>query len=99
MKIRTGDKVKVISGKQKGTESVVEKVYKNSRKVLVENVNVVTKHAKVTSTGGGIMKINKPIDVSNVMVICQKCLKTVRLGYKLIDGKKFRICKKCNEVI
>ncbi|PIR42510.1 50S ribosomal protein L24 [candidate division WWE3 bacterium CG_4_9_14_0_2_um_filter_35_11] len=100
MKIHKGDKVKIISGKQKGTESVVEKVYKENNKILVENVNIVTKHAKPTAnTAGGLLKVNRPINVSNAMVVCPKCSKSVRIGYKFVDGKKFRVCKKCNEVI
>ena len=100
MKIHKGDKVKIISGKQKGTESVVEKVYVNENKILVENVNIVTKHAKPTANNaGGIIKVNRPINSSNAMVICPKCSKSVRVGYKMVDGKKFRVCKKCNEVI
>lgn len=100
MKIHKNDKVKIISGKQKGTESVVEKVYKETNKILVENVNIVTKHAKPTANNaGGLIKVNRPINVSNVMLVCPKCSKSVRIGYKFVDGKKFRVCKKCNEVI
>jgi len=100
MKVHEGDKVKIILGKQRGTESTVEKVYKNIGKVLVENVNIVTKHVKPSgSSQGGIMKMNRPIDISNVMIICSKCSKSVRVGYKIIDGKKHRVCKKCSEVI
>ncbi len=100
MKIHKGDKVKIISGKQKGTQSVVQKVFKDKNKILVENVNIVTKHTKPTANNaGGIVKINRPINATNAMVICPKCSKSVRVGYKLVDGKKFRVCKKCNEVI
>ena len=100
MKIHKGDKVKIISGKQKGAESVVQKVFKDKNKILVENVNIVTKHAKPTANNaGGIVKVNRPVNVSNAMIICPKCSKSVRVGYRLVDGKKFRICRKCNEVI
>lgn len=100
MKIHKGDKVKIISGKQKGTESVVERVYTKSDKILVENVNIVTKHVKPSANNaGGLVKVNRPINASNAMVICPKCSKSVRVGVKLVDGKKFRVCKKCNEVI
>ena len=68
MKIHKGDKVKIISGKQKGTESVVEKVYKENNKILVENVNIVTKHAKPTAnTAGGLLKVNRPINVEAII--------------------------------
>lgn len=100
MKIHKGDKIKVISGKQKGVESIVEKVYKADNKILVENVNIVTKHAKPTSgNAGGLIKVNRPINSSNVMLICPKCSKSIRVGFKFVDGKKFRICNKCSEVI
>lgn len=100
MKIHKGDKVKVISGKYKGQESVVEKVFEDKNKVLVENVNIVSKHIK-SSKGvqGGIVKVNRPIDASNVMVICPKTQKPTRIGYKIVDGKKVRISKKSGEAL
>ncbi len=101
MKIKKGDKVKVISGKDKGKVSVVLKVLKVKNKVVVEGVNVAKKHVKpgAVSKEGGIIRIEKPIDVSNVMYYDEKAKKTVRIGYKLIDGKKKRINKKSGEVL
>ena len=98
MKIKKGDKVIVISGKYAGKKSVIEKVYTDKDKVLVEGVNVVTKHMKPTATNsGGKIKVNKPIHVSNVMLICPKCDKPTRVGYKVVEGRKYRYCKKCKE--
>jgi large subunit ribosomal protein L24 len=100
MKVKKGDKVKIISGKDKGKDSIVEKVYVKKDLVLVENINVVTKHVKPTRDNkGGIIKVNRPVHISNVMVICSKCQKQTRVGYKEFDGKKVRICKKCGDVI
>lgn len=98
MKIKKGDKIKLLSGKQKGFESTVEKVYKLKNKILVGSVNIVTRHVKPSGKqAGGIIKSAKPIDVSKVIFICPKCSKPSRLGYQIIDGKKIRICRKCKE--
>lgn len=100
MKIHKGDKVKVITGKDRGKEGLVERVLPTKNKVVVENVNVVTRHIKSTSQReGGLVKLNKPIDASNVMIICPKTSKPTRVGYKIVDGKKYRISKKSGEVI
>jgi len=100
MKIKKGDKVKVISGKYKGRESVVERSDPKKRSLIVENINMVTKHMKPSGKNkGGIIKIARPIQVSNVMLVCPKCSKPVRVGYKTVDGKKLRLCKSCSEVI
>ena len=101
MKIRKGDKVKVIAGKFKGVESVVEKVIINTGKVLVKDVNLFTKHIKPTKNSEGSIdtKFAKPIDVSNIMLICPKTNKPTRIGYKIVDGKKYRVSKKSGELI
>lgn len=100
MKIRKGDKVKILSGKDKGVESTVLAVFIDKNKVLVENVNVLKKHVKATDKKeGGIQSITKPINVSNVMLICPKTQKPTRIGYKIVDGKKYRVSKKSNEFI
>ncbi|MBN1162271.1 50S ribosomal protein L24 [Patescibacteria group bacterium] len=101
MKIRKGDKVKIITGKDRGKVGTVLKVLKDKHKVLVEGVNVVRKHVKPGSVSkeGGIVNIEKPLDVSNVMFFNEKLNQGVRLGCKIIDGKKYRICKKSGEVV
>lgn len=101
MKVKKGDKVKIISGKDKGKVGAILKVLPENNKVLVEGVNVVKKHVKPGSVSkeGGIVSIEKPVDVSNVMFFNEKLNRAVKLGYKVIDGKKYRICKKSGEVV
>lgn len=97
MNIKKGDTVYVITGKDKGKSGKVTAVYSDKNKVLIENVNIVTKHQKPKSQQdkGGIVKKPAPIDASNVMVVCPVCGKATRISHKEIDGKKARICKKC----
>ena len=97
MNIKKGDTVYVITGKDKGKSGKVTAVYSDKNKVLIENVNIVTKHQKPKSQQdkGGIVKKPAPIDASNVMVVCPVCGKATRIAHKEIDGKKARICKKC----
>jgi len=102
MKIRKGDTVKVVSGKDKGKTGKVEKTLPKKNKILVEGANVYKKHLKPKGEGkpGGIIEINKPLPVSNVMLICPKCKKTTRVGYQLDKQRnKSRICKKCKQQI
>ena len=93
--VKKGDTVVVIAGKEKGKTAKVLEVSPKDNKVLVENVNVVTKHQKQKSQQekGGIIKKAAPIDASNVMVICPECGKATRVGHKIVDGKKVRVCK------
>jgi large subunit ribosomal protein L24 len=101
MKIKKGDKVKVIYGKDKGKEGAVEKVYQKANKVLIAGVNLYKRHIKKNEKmpQGGIIDAPRPLDVSKVMLICPKCKKPTRVGF-LVDGKKkFRLCKKCQSKI
>lgn len=95
MKIRSNDKVKVMIGKDKGKETTVEKVSLKTGKIYLKDVNVYKRHVK----GQGIKDIAKPVNASNVMVICPKCSKLTKIGFKVEDNKKTRICKKCQEQI
>ena len=97
MEIKKGDNVVVIAGKEKGTKGKVLETSPKTSKVLVEGVNVVTKHRKPRSAQdkGGIVKQTNPIDSSNVMVVCPTCDKATRVAHKEVEGKKARICKKC----
>ncbi len=102
MNIKKGDTVVVISGKDKGKKGKVLSVYPNNDRVLVEGVNMLTKHQKPSQKvqQGGIIHQEGPIHVSNVMVYCDKDKQGVRIGYKILEnGQKVRICKKCGEVI
>ena len=98
MNIKKGDTVLVIAGKDKGKKGKVLETSPKSQKVVVENVNVLTKHQKPRSAQdkGGIMKSAHPIDASNVMVVCSACGKATRVAHTEVDGKKARVCKKCN---
>ncbi|MCL2339840.1 MAG: 50S ribosomal protein L24 [Actinomycetia bacterium] len=101
MRIRKGDRVNVISGKDKGATSVVMKALPTSRKVVVEKVAIAKKSQRPTrdNPSGGIISIEKPIHVSTVMLVCPKCNAPTRVGLVLRNGKKFRVCKKCGKDI
>jgi len=101
MKIKKGDTILVISGKDKGKKAKVLESFPVGKKISVEGVNIVKKHRKAKSEKekGQVVEIPKSIDVSNVKLVCPKCNKAVRVGYKIIEDKKYRICKKCKQEI
>lgn len=101
MKIREKDKVKVITGKDKGKIGTVLRVLKEENRVLVEGVNMVKRHVKpgTVSKEGGIVSIEKPIDISNVMYYSEKLQRPVRIAFKNIEGKKYRVARKTGEVL
>ena len=97
MNIKKDDKVIVLSGKDKGKQGKVLSADPKAMKVVVEGVNVATKHQKPMKQGqdGGIIKVETPIYVSKVQLVCPKCGKATRVGHKIADGKKVCVCKKC----
>ena len=97
MNIKKDDKVIVLSGKDKGKQGKILVADPKAEKVIVEGVNVATKHQKPQKQGqeGGIIKVETPIYVSKVMLVCPKCGKPTRVAHKIADGKKVRVCKKC----
>jgi len=99
MHVKKGDKVQVISGKDKGKQGIVLEAYPKKERVLVEGVNIVKKHSKPTQANpqGGILEIEAPVHVSNVMPLDPKTNEPTRVGYKVEDGKKVRIAKKSGE--
>jgi len=101
MKIKKDDTVLIISGKDKGKKAKVLKVLPKANKIMAEGVNIARKHRKPKSERekGQIVEIPKPIHVSNVKLICPKCARPTRVGYKIVDKNKFRICKKCQQEI
>ncbi|MFD1738294.1 50S ribosomal protein L24 [Bacillus salitolerans] len=99
MHVKKGDKVQVISGKDKGKQGVILEAFPKKDRVLVEGVNVVKKHSKPSQANpqGGIISQEAPIHVSNVMPLDPKSGQPTRVGYTLVDGKKVRIAKKSGE--
>ena len=98
-KIRKGDTVEVLCGKEKGKKAQVIKVISGKNRVLVERVSMVKRHQKRTQTSaGGIVEKEASIHISNVALVCPKCNKGVRVGFRFHeDGSKVRICKNCGE--
>ena len=96
--VKSGDKVVVISGKDKGKVSSVKKVITSDNKVIIEGANIVTKAQKPAGGNqGGLIKTEAPMDSSKVMLYCPACEKATRIKYDTVDNKKVRICKKCGE--
>ena len=101
MIVKTGDKVKVITGKDKGKEGVILKAFPKKDRVIVEGMNMMKKHQKPSSMNpqGGILETEAPIHVSNVMLIDSKTGEPTRVSFKVEDGKKVRVSKKTGEVL
>ena len=102
IRIKKDDKVKVLTGKDKGKIGKVLQVVKKTNRVVVENINVVKVHQRPSQANpqGGIVEKAMPIHVSNLMLMCNACVKPTRIGIKeLEDGKRVRICKKCDQQI
>jgi large subunit ribosomal protein L24 len=102
MKIRKNDTVLVIAGKDRGKKGKVRKALPTKDKVIVEGVNMIKRHsrAKGQARQAGIIELEAPMDVSNVILICNKCNKPARVGFRFLsDGRKARICRSCDEVI
>ena len=101
LRIKTGDQVIVLTGRDKGAKGDVVKVITEDRRIVVKGVNLVTKHQKPTQTSpGGIQKIELPIHISNVALADPKDGSATRVGYKVLkDGKKVRVAKKSGETI
>ena len=100
--IRVNDQVEIIAGKDKGRVGKVLKVHHKTSRVVVEKVNMVKRHTKPIAVNqqGGIIEKEAAVHVSNVLIICPKCTKTVRVGNKMLDdGQKVRFCKKCGEAV
>lgn len=116
MKIKKGDKVKILSGKDKGKTGKVLQVFPSRKKASVEGLNLLIKHMRPRKQGekGQRIEFPAPMDLSNIMLICPKCSKPARVGYKYLEivkgasanseqakkkKKKVRVCKKCKQVI
>lgn len=102
MEIRKNDSVMVIAGKERGKTGKVLRVLPEKNTVIIERISIVKRHTKARGPQqtGGIIEKEAPINASNVMMMCDKCNAPVRIGHKeLGDGKKIRICRRCNEAL
>ena len=101
MKIKRGDTILVIAGKNRNKTGKVTKVIKEKDRIAVEGINIAKKHIKPnrTSPQGGIIDITRPIPVSNAMVICPHCSKATRIGCKITEKGKLRVCKHCDAAL
>lgn len=102
LKVRKGDIVQVIKGKDTGKKGKVLTIITESKRALVEAINLVKKHKKQTRQDqqGGIVSIEAPISVANLMLVCKSCQRPVRVGFSILkDNTKVRICKSCKEAI
>lgn len=101
MKIRKGDTVKILSGKDRGKSGKVVNVDLRKNKLTVEGLNVFKKHVRPRREGekGEVVQVTRPMAIAKVMLICPSCGKATRIGFRIDDNKKIRICKKCNATI
>jgi large subunit ribosomal protein L24 len=102
MKIHKDDQVLVITGKDRGKKGKVRFAYPREQRVMVEGVNFIKKHSKARGAArqAGIIDLEAPLHISNVMLVCSKCNQPARIGYrKLDDGRKVRFCRNCQEVV
>jgi large subunit ribosomal protein L24 len=102
MKIRKGDSVLVIAGKDRGKKGKVRIARPDDQRVIIEGVNLIKKHAKAIRDvrQAGIIEREAPVDSSNIMLLCNKCNHPTRVGFRLLqDGSKARVCRVCHEVI
>ena len=101
MKIKKGDQVKIILGKDNGKTGKVLRVFSIDEKILVEGLNLVKKHIRPRKEGekGQRLELPAKINISNVMLVCPKCGKSTRVGLKKTIDKNVRICKKCNSEV
>ncbi len=102
MKIKKNDTVLVITGKDKGKKGKVRFAYPDEERIMVEGVNMIKRHTKARGQvkQAGIIEREAPISVSDVMLVCSKCNKPARVGFRTLeDGRKARFCRVCNEVV
>jgi large subunit ribosomal protein L24 len=101
MKVKKGDNILIISGKDKGRTGKIMKAFPKEWKILVEGINLKKKHVRPKKEGekGQVVEIPAALNISNVKIICPKCGKATRVGYKIEKDIKKRICKKCKQDI
>jgi large subunit ribosomal protein L24 len=102
LKFKKGDTIKVTLGKDKGKEGKVEVVLPKKGTVIIPGINIYKKHVKANLTAdgkGGVYELPRAINVAKIALICPNCKKQTRVGFKMIEGKKERICRKCGKKI
>jgi len=102
MRIRKDDTVLVIAGKEKGKTGKVRFAYPKEERVMVEGINFIKRHIRARGRvrQAGIIQLEAPIPVSNVMLLCSRCNRPTRVSFRLLeDGRKVRVCNRCSEVI
>jgi large subunit ribosomal protein L24 len=102
MRIRKDDAIVIIAGKDRGKKGKVRRALPSEDRVIVEGLNMIKRHSRAgrATRQGGIIELEAPIPVSNVMLICNKCGNPTRIGFRFLDdGKKVRVCNSCQEVI
>lgn len=101
MKLRKGDTVVVMIGRDAAKQGKIDRVYAKQGTVMVDGVNMYKRHVKKNEQlpEGGILDLPRPIDVSKVQLLCPKCKKPTRIGFKIEKGKKVRICRKCEATL
>lgn len=101
MKIKKGDIVLISTGKDREKTGKVIEVFPKDQRIMVEGINIVKKHVKPKRSGekGQRVEVPRPFSISNVKLICPRCKSAVRVGFRIIEKKKYRICKKCNQEI
>ncbi|MCK9446820.1 50S ribosomal protein L24 [bacterium] len=101
MKIKTNDQVLIIAGNDKGKKGKVLKSIPDKSRIIVEGIALVKKHVKPKKSGqkGQVVTAPRSINISNVELVCSKCGKATRVGYEIVERKKYRVCKKCGAKI
>ncbi|OGY24185.1 MAG: 50S ribosomal protein L24 [Candidatus Woykebacteria bacterium RBG_13_40_15] len=100
MKIKVGDEVVILQGKDKGRTGKVEKSFFRKEEILVSGINIFKKHSKKRgNVRGGIIDITVPLPISKVALVCPKCKLPTKVAFSLVDKQKVRVCKKCKQLI
>lgn len=100
MKLKIGDTVKIVAGKDKGKEGKVEMILPKKDSVVIPEVNMYKKHVKgQQGQKGGIYDLPRPLNVAKVAIVCPNCKKQTRIGFEIIKDSKVRVCKKCKKQI
>lgn len=100
MKIRKSDTVQILLGKDQGKSGKIARIDQKNSKVWIEGLNIYKRHVRSQQgVQGGIIDLIKPVDISNVALICPQCKKPTRVGFRAEGSSKMRVCRRCQEVI